>query len=71
MNDVKNRTEHDDLYRRLDEITMSAPERELAKAQMRAAENAVDALSQAVGEIRASAASVKRGIVVWTQRARI
>lgn len=70
MNAVKASTRNDDVYRRLDEITMSSPERELAKARMRTAEEAVDAISNAVGEIRASVASVKRGIVVWTQRAR-
>lgn len=70
MNAVKARTENDDVYRRLDEITMSSPERELAKARMRTAEEAVDAIADVVGEIRASVASVKRGIVMWTQRAR-
>ncbi len=70
MNQVNAITRDDDIYRRLDEITMSSPERELAKARMRTAEGAVDAISNAVGEIRASMASVKRGIVVWTQRVR-
>ena len=61
---------NDLIYRRLDEIAMSGPQRELAKAQMHAAEATVDAIANVVGEIRASVASVKRGVTVLAHRAR-
>jgi len=61
---------NDAVYRQLDQITMSAPQREHAKAQMHAAEDAVEAIARILAEIRAAVGSTKRGALVVAQRAR-
>ena len=53
---------NDMLYRRIDELPMSAADRRFAKAQLRAADNFVDGAFALAAAMRSMTASVSRHV---------
>jgi hypothetical protein len=62
MKSIQRPTAKHTLYRRIDEIQMSTADRELAKAQLRAAEDLADVMCGALAAIRSSIAFVARHV---------
>jgi hypothetical protein len=62
MKSVQRPLGNDTLYRRIDDMQMSAADRARAKAQLRAAEGFADVLCGTLAAIRSSAAFVARHV---------
>ena len=59
------------IYDRLDDVQMSAIDRELAKAHMRSAEATIDFVAAAVAETRLVSAAVGRRVINLVRRVQI